>query len=208
MTLPPAYFEQMYEASGDPWGFSDRWYEERKRAVTLSALPERCYARAYEPGCSIGLLTEALAERCDVVLASDVSEAALSAAERRLEGRSHVHFECRPLPAGWPQGEFDLIVLSEILYYFDDADLAAVAGRAVGALAPGGTLLTVHWRHPVADYVQTGDGVQEAVAAAALPELVKAVTHTEADFDLAVYVRRRPGEPADRSSVAGRTGLC
>ena len=154
MTLPKDYFEAMYEASADPWGYSDRWYEERERAVTLSALPERRYACAYEPGCSIGLLTEALADRCEALLAADVSESALEQAARRLQGRPHVRFECRGLPEGWPAGTFDLIVLSEILYYFDDADLHDVASRAVGSVAPGGTLLTVHWRHPVADYAQ------------------------------------------------------
>jgi predicted TPR repeat methyltransferase len=204
VTLPKTYFEQMYEASPDPWGFSDRWYEERKRAVTLSALPDRQYVSAYEPGCSIGLLTEALAGRCDALLASDVSEAAVARAEERLRGRPHVRLECRGLPEGWPAGTFDLVLVSEILYYFDDGDLHDVVSRAVASVAPGGTLLTVHWLHPVADYAQTGQAVQSAVAAAAGPTLVKTVSHVEADFDLAVYVRAGGAG----SSVAERTGLC
>ncbi len=111
-----------------------------------------------------------------------------------------------PLPSGWPAGTFDLVVISEILYYFGDSDLGEVAARAVRAVAPGGTLLTVHWRHPVADYPQSGDRAQEAVASAAEADLVKTVSHVEADFDLAVYVRRRPGSAG--TSVAAQMGLC
>ena len=39
MTVGPAYFEGMYAASPDPWGFQSRWYERRKYALTLALLP-------------------------------------------------------------------------------------------------------------------------------------------------------------------------
>jgi hypothetical protein len=64
----------MYEHANDPWGFADRWYEERKRAITLAALPDRRYRTAFEPGCSIGVLTADLAHRCDFILAGDVAD--------------------------------------------------------------------------------------------------------------------------------------
>ncbi|MFE7421819.1 hypothetical protein [Rhodococcus sp. NPDC057529] len=63
--MGPSYFDAMYAASPDPWGFGDRWYEQRKYALTLAALPRPRYRRAFEPGCSIGILTAALAHRCD-----------------------------------------------------------------------------------------------------------------------------------------------
>lgn len=205
MTLPERYFDDVYADTPDPWGFTDRWYEERKRAVTLAALPERRYATAFEPGCSIGVLTRALAYRCDALLATDVSAAALSMATGRLSDMAHVRLEQRALPAGWPDGRFDLVVLSELLYYLGEDDLHAVAARAVEAVAPGGTLLAVHWRHEVADYPQTGDAAQQAVAVAADGQLVSTVQHLEADFALSVHVRARSG---DGVSVAARNGLC
>ncbi len=55
MILEPAYFDQMYAASADPWGFTSRWYEKRKYALTLAMLPRERYADAFEPGCSIGV---------------------------------------------------------------------------------------------------------------------------------------------------------
>ncbi len=208
MTLPGGYFDEVYGGSADPWGFTDRWYEERKRALTLAALPERRYRSAFEPGCSIGVLTRDLAGRCDALLATDVSQAALTAASARLEGLTHVRLAQAALPGGWPAGDFDLIVLSEVLYYLDPPDLRAVAERAVAAVAAGGTLLSVHWRHPVADYPQSGDAVQEAIGAASAGHLVETVRHVEADLDLRVHVRPRADETAARVSVAARDGLC
>ena len=208
MTLPEDYFAGVYAASPDPWGFTDRWYEERKRALTLAALPARRYRTAFEPGCSIGVLTEGLAARCDALLACDVSDVALAAAAERLAGAPHVRFARAALPQDWPDGAFDLVVLSELLYYLGDDDLGVVTALAVGAVAPGGTLLTVHWRHPVADYPQSGDAAQQAVADAAAGHLVRTAHHVEDDLDLAVHVRPRAGEGPGRSSVAARDGLC
>ena len=58
------YFEQIYDHDPDPWGFESRWYEHRKYALTMAALPEPHYRSAFEPGCSIGVLTDLLAPRC------------------------------------------------------------------------------------------------------------------------------------------------
>ena len=201
VTLPGDYFDAMYEAASDPWGFQDRWYEHRKYAISLAQLPERRYRNAFEPGCSIGVLTAMLAGRCDRLLSCDVAEAAVRAAARRTRDLPQVRVERRQLPRQWPAGCFDLIVFSEILYYFGDDDLDQVIQHAVRALQPGGTLLTVHWRHPVADYPRSGDDVHRALAARA--GLARLVSHQEEDFLAEVY-RRADGPPA---SVARATGL-
>ena len=208
MTLPPSYFDRMYERTDDPWGFVDRWYEERKRALTLAALPYPRYRTAFEPGCSIGMLTVGLARRCDFILAGDVSDSALKQAMDRLSDQPHVQLRRIRLPADWPNQEFELVVLSELLYYLDTADLQETVGKAVGAVAPHGALLSVHWRHAVPDYPHTGDVVQGAVEQAARDVLIQTVHHVEADFDLAVYVRPLSGETAHQVSVAGLGGLC
>ncbi|WP_411701383.1 bifunctional PIG-L family deacetylase/class I SAM-dependent methyltransferase, partial [Conyzicola sp.] len=82
--LGAAYFDDLYGRHDDPWGFTDRWYEERKRAVTLASLPEQHYGSALEVGCSIGVLTSELAGRCSALLAVDVSRAAVEAARARV----------------------------------------------------------------------------------------------------------------------------
>ena len=200
-TLPPAYFDAMYQAAPDPWGFEDRWYEQRKYALSLALLPAGRYRGAFEPGCSIGVLTRMLAGRCDAVLSCDVATAAVAAAARRTADLPQVRVEQRELPGGWPAGRFDLIVFSEFLYYFGDQDLQQVLKNAVAALEPGGTLLAVHWRHPVADYPRSGDDVHQVLADCA--RLGRLVHHAEPDFLAEVYIRT-DGTPV---SVAQATGL-
>jgi SAM-dependent methyltransferase len=201
VTLPGNYFDAMYEAASDPWGFQDRWYEQRKYAISLAQLPERRYRNAFEPGCSIGVLTAMLAGRCDRLLSCDVAAVAVRAAARRTRDLPQVRVERRQLPRQWPAGRFDLIVFSEILYYFGDDDLDQVIQHAVRALQPGGTLLAVHWRHPVADYPRSGDDVHQALAGR--PGLARLVRHEEPDFLAEVYIRT----DATPVSVAQATGL-
>jgi SAM-dependent methyltransferase len=201
VTLGAGYFDAMYEAAADPWGFEDRWYEQRKYAISLAQLPDRRYRRAFEPGCSIGVLTVMLAGRCDRLLSWDVAAGAVQAAARRTRDLPNVRVERRQIPHEWPEGRFDLIVFSEILYYLGDRDLEQVLDFGVHALEPGGTLLAVHWRHPVTDYPRSGDDVHRLLAARA--GLARLVSHQEEDFLAEVY-RRADGRLV---SVARATGL-
>src|SRR5947207_15351971 len=93
VTLPAAYFDAMYQAAADPWGFEDRWYEQRKYAISLAQLPAARYRSAFEPGCSIGVLSRMLAARCDALLSCDVAAAAVRAAARREARLAHVRGE-------------------------------------------------------------------------------------------------------------------
>ena len=155
-TLPPSYFDAKYAADPDPWRFETSDYEAAKYAATLDALPRPHYARAFEAGCSLGVLTARLADRCDELLAVDVAERALARARSRLAGHTHVRVERAALPLDWPAGSFDLILFSEILYYLGREDLARTAALACAALRPGGTIVLVHWLG-LTDYPLTGD---------------------------------------------------
>ena len=78
-------------------------------------------------------------------------------------------------------------------------DIALHTARS--ALEPEGTLLAVHWRHPVADYPRSGDDVHQVLAEC--PGLARLVRHDEPDFLAEVYIRTE-GTPV---SVAEATGL-
>ena len=84
MTLRREHFEARYAADPDPWDFETSAYEHDKYERTLAALGDRRYARAFEAGCSIGVFTAMLAERCDALLAVDIAQAAVDAARERL----------------------------------------------------------------------------------------------------------------------------
>ncbi len=168
MSLPPGYFEALYQADPDPWRFAESEYERAKYAATLAALPRPRYASAFEAGCSIGVLTAALAPRCDALLAVDAAAAPLRAARDRCAALPQVTLRQAVLPADWPEGRFDLLLFSEVLYYLDPDDLHRLARRTAASLAPGGDILLVHWTGET-DYPQTGDAAAEAFCKALTP---------------------------------------
>ncbi|WP_395726882.1 SAM-dependent methyltransferase [Nakamurella sp.] len=198
-TLPAGYFETLYQDSDDPWGLGRSWYEQRKRALTMAVLPRARFRSAFEPGCALGLLTELLAPRCDRLVATDIAAEPLAALARRFAADPQVDVRQLAVPRQWPSGEFDLVVLSEIGYYLDHADLSAVIDRTVGSLAADGVVVACHWRHPAAGYPLTGDEVHEALTAAS--GLTVLAAHLEEDFRLDMFAR--PGAP----SVARADGV-
>ncbi|WP_231991432.1 SAM-dependent methyltransferase [Mycobacterium sp. E1214] len=197
--LPDAYFDRMYVEAEDPWRLATRWYERRKYAITLALLPRQRYRHAFEPGCSIGTLTARLAERCERVTAADVAEAALRGAGARRRGggaRDRVTLLRASLDAAWPDGPFDLLVLSEVGYYLQAEALGATLRRECPRLLPGATVVAAHWRHDVADYPLTGDEAHAVIAAT--PGLTRVGCYRDDDVVIEVF------DTGDGRSVAAR----
>ena len=179
----PVYFDRLYAAGEDPWGLDERFYERRKREVLLAALPQARFRRAFEPGCALGALTERLATRCDAVVAWDGAAAAVGRAASRLTQHDAVQVARGTIPTQWPDGRFDLVVLSEVGYYCTDLD--ALAARVSGCLTDDGCVVAVHWRHVATDHPHTAAEVHEALGRG----LHRVVEHVEADFLLDVWTR-------------------
>ena len=198
-------FEKMFAHDDDPWGFRTRWYEARKRELTLACLPAARYMNAYEPGCANGELAAVLATRCDSLLATDGSELAVGLARQRLAPFGNVEVSQAWLPQEWPAGPpatpaagFDLVVFSEIGFYLDLQQLSTLVMKMKASLARGGTVLACHWRHPVEGYDLDGDDVHDLLHRELLmPQLLR---HEEADFVLEVW-------SDDGRSVARREGF-
>ena len=144
-TLPPDYFDGLYAEKPDPWNFESSVYEHGKYTLTLAALPLPRYRSALEVGCSIGVLTRRLALRCDKLLAVDLAAAALAQAQARCADLPHVSFRTMVAPKEWPDEKFDLVMLSEVVYYFDAGDVGRLAARVASSLLPNGTIVLVHW---------------------------------------------------------------
>lgn len=189
-TMPTEYFEDLYKTRADPWGFATSEYERDKYAATLAALSAPRYRHALEVGCSVGVLTRLLSERCDWITAVDASSTALQAARQRCADVSNIEFARMAVPGAFPGGTFDLILLSEVLYYLDRGDLAVLAERCAVALAPAGEVVLVHWTGPT-NYPLTGDEAAEAFIEAMPPT---------------IRVRSRQRHPRYRLDVAGRDG--
>ena len=178
------YFDALYSDNNDPWQYQTRWYEKRKRDICLAVLPQAQYDNAIELGCGNGVFSELLARRCQALLSIDGNKNAVELANLRLAQLSHVRviqgviphelltlnetlLEADPLSeplSNCPppnQSPFDLIVISEILYYLSPTDIDKVITWVEQNLAAGGTLLCCHWRYPIEGFEMTGETVHQ-----------------------------------------------
>jgi len=165
--VPADDFEARYRLDDDPWQFATSEYEQRRFDVTVASLPAVRFGRVFEPGCAGGELTVRLSQRCDELVACDGSPTVLRRARQRVAEAAdplcRVELDVGVIPEWWPSGDFDLIVLSEIGYYFDAPALSELVARVEGALVDGGTLLAVHWRGVSEDHLLSGDEVHAIV---------------------------------------------
>jgi SAM-dependent methyltransferase len=193
MTRPRAYFDRIYARYADPWGLTSRWYEQRKSAITLACLPRERYRCALEPGCATGHFTRLLAERCERVLAVDISPAAVESARARVAHLPHVMVGQADLPHETPDGRFDLIVVSELLYYFSDEDLKTVIDALTERLEPDGDLVAVHHRH--SEGYLGYDGFNVHAVLGEHPALSRQVHHEDESFVLDAFRPHAEGRP-------------
>lgn len=195
-------FDAVHHREDDPWQYTTSWYEQRKRSLTLAALPERDYEAGLEIGCSIGALSVELAQRCGSFLAVDASGTALVRAAERLAHLPAARTRQLTVPHEWPEGSFDLIVVSEVGYYLAPAELSELFAKVAAALLPGGTLALCHWRHPITGWELDGDSVH----AAARRELrwADAGLYRERDFLLEVLIAPDPASDSDSAPEGGR----
>ncbi|HEY5194956.1 MAG TPA: SAM-dependent methyltransferase [Solirubrobacteraceae bacterium] len=162
--MGPERFERLYEASADPWGYCDSDYEREKYARTLAALPARPLGAVLEVGCSIGVFTEHLASRCERVVAVDFSPSALRLARARLRERRNVRLVQGSFPEEAPEGPWDVVVCSEVLYYLDEPALHAAVSWFAGQLRDGVCVVVVSWRGVGSSEPLRGDEVHDLLA--------------------------------------------
>ncbi|MDY6784847.1 MAG: SAM-dependent methyltransferase [Cyanobacteriota bacterium] len=188
-SIPPSYFENLYAADSDPWRFATSRYEADKYAATIAALPKNSYRSGFEIGGSIGILTEKLAERCDSLLSIDVSETAQQQAIERCDRFPHLRFQLMQFPEQQPDETFDLIVVSEVGYYWSWGDLKRAQKSILNLLEPGGHLMLVHWTEET-NYPLTGDEVHDFFSELVSTQMQPLVEHKAEQYRLDLFERR------------------
>lgn len=141
-----AFFEAFYSRP-DPYSAATK--ELVKYTALLAACGVGPFDNALEIGCSVGVFTAMLAPRCVRLLAIDIAENALKQARSRTTHLPQVRYERRRLPAEMPSGPFDLVIASDVLYYWDEADLRSFTANLRNVLAPGGRFVSLSWLGPV-----------------------------------------------------------
>ncbi len=180
----PGFFEARYKKQADPWNFAGSEFEQGRFTRIAQALSHRRYRRGFEPGCSIGTLTERLAALCDAVEASDFSPTAVARATERCAHLPNVHVRCEALSAMTPLSGYDLVVFSEIGYYFRLGTWRKTVAQLAASMDSGTTVLASHWLGHSRDHRLDGDQVHEALRAEPLLQLE--------------YEERHPGFRLDR----------
>jgi cyclopropane fatty-acyl-phospholipid synthase-like methyltransferase len=185
---PPDYFEKKYALDPDPWDYASSDYERGKYAATLDALPRPRFRRGLEIGCSIGVMTGHLAARCDSLVAVDVSSVALDRARQSCRDQTNVTFALMRIPSQWPAQTFDLVVLSEVLYYLSRRDVARTARNVLKTLEADGAVILVHWLGDTG-VGRTGDDAASWFAGDVAPNLRVTLRRRTADYRLDVLSR-------------------
>tara|TARA_R110002095_G_scaffold210609_1_gene197952 strand:+ start:1546 stop:4569 length:3024 start_codon:yes stop_codon:yes gene_type:complete len=128
----------------NPWNY-DNPYEQLKYKQTLDLLPDQKLHSALELACAEGHFTIDLADHVDKLLATDISETAVKRAAERCKSKTNIEYGVLDFVKDPIEGQYDLIVCSEVLYYTKDkAKLYEVADKIANALNAGGYLLMAH----------------------------------------------------------------
>ena len=173
------FFEDKYRADEDPWNFSSDSYEQTRYRTILHALEPGRYRCAFEPGCSVGALTEKLAAVCERVDACDFSITAVEQARQRCQALPGVNVYRASLNDAARYQDYDLIVLSEIGYYFSSVAWQSLVLYIGDEMRSGATLLASHWIGTSTDHILSGDEVHALIKHPAL-ELRHGERHEDA----------------------------
>jgi hypothetical protein len=169
-TTGEKFFEDKYRESHDPWNFATSLYELGRYDAIVHALGAHTYRNAFEPGCSVGVLTARLAVLCSHVDAMDISPTAVRIAQARCSRLGNVRIRAQALDESVVLKDIDLLVLSEIGYYFERERWHKLAQHLVHAVIPGGTVVAAHWLGRSEDHAQHGDEVHQALGS--IPTIV------------------------------------
>ncbi len=144
-------FDDLYREMNDPFGamLEQYRYQSLKYERMLAMLPVQHFGSVLDIGCGLGVLSRLLSERADHVLGVDVADSALKQARLILPAAPEIeysHASVMDLTAT-VKGEFDLIVLADVLYYLSPLSqetLETIRGSVETLLKPGGILLLTH----------------------------------------------------------------
>lgn len=122
-TFKPLYsnnFPELFKEIKDPWGYSTSGFERARFDIIFKFAQSVPHKNILEIGCAEGHLTEKLAKLSADITAIELSDAAIARAKIR---EPKTHFINTSFENYKPKKkEFDLIVCSEVLYYFKNKE--------------------------------------------------------------------------------------
>lgn len=174
-----AHLDKLYSGSSDPWGHETRAYEQEKYAATLAMIGPGPFESAIEIGCGIGAFSARIAPQCAHLVAIDCIGRAAKLARLRLAEFQHCHVMTGTAPDDLPAGKFDLIVLSEVLYYLTEAELGRLGRWIDDNSRPGALIVMVNWTGTTGEWLDgaAASGVLRRAVSNAHPLRSKSCRH-------------------------------
>ncbi len=149
---PPGadHFSRLYGDGRDFWGVRDRPYEVAKREAAAAFLGGWRGARGLELGCGEGFLSARLlrAGTVGAIVGIDLDPGIVARARQTHGSLEGAAFRQGRMPEDFPDAPFDLLVVSEMLYFLDEREIAGLVERATQAAGPGALCLLVNYLGP------------------------------------------------------------
>ena len=203
-------FAQRYAAPvADAWGYRDSPQHQRRADWILAALPRDRFERALEVGCAQGFLSERLAGRVDHLIACDISAEAIRRARENCRELPQVEFHVADIRSGFPGGDFDLCLFSDVLYYLSARETDAVLEEAGRQIALGGFLFIVNeWSKRARGLTPPAYAFAKLDAGAHWKRIAfQEIPYGDGDLSLAIYQLSvsmpRPQTPSAPATHAG-----
>jgi SAM-dependent methyltransferase len=152
------FFQDIWK-QGDYWALETSPWEQAKYQRQIGLLNGRRFERILEIGCGAGVFTRQLATIGQRVLAIDVAPAAVERAIAGGDAAGRIEYRVANIMQYDPasDGPFDLIVLSETIYYlgwlYSFFDVAWRAAVLFDATADDGVLLMCNTRGGLRSYL-------------------------------------------------------
>jgi SAM-dependent methyltransferase len=161
-----AGFEEKFGTDPDPWNTWSAHYEAVKRDALAHMIGPGRYGRALELAAGNGSNTLMVASKALRLTVTEGTSAGAHLVEKAVRGRARVRVVRHDLAERLPGHAFDLIVISEVLYYLAPGPFLTLAREVERTLMPGGRLVLLHHGENFADRARPADTVHADFIAA------------------------------------------
>jgi 2-polyprenyl-3-methyl-5-hydroxy-6-metoxy-1,4-benzoquinol methylase len=206
-----ADFESVYSRSRrDAWHYTENPFEKTRFDLVVEALAGMVVGKALEVGCAEGHLTRRLAGLAHQLTACDIVDAALERARDHCRELPNVQFLKIDVRTHWPDEVFDLVIYSDVLYYFSKPEIKRVIHDSAEHVGDGGHLLFANEWHNHYRWKTPPAFIMEQLAASPFWRLVSQRQHQETGDGRSVTIglfRRLPhtAQTDGRSSFSERS---
>lgn len=150
------HLHKLYSSTDDPWHFRTSAYEQGRFESIVACLKRSCYGEILEIGCGNGELGRHLSQKTLRYVGLDASPTALETASRVVPQGEFLE---RFLPCELPAGQFELVVISEILYFLDKSGIASLAAQLYSRW-PSAEFLCVNYLGPSGNAIQGSEALK------------------------------------------------